>query len=202
MNDFDRIAPIYDSFKRVMFGDQLDRIVEGAVECIPSSSSVLIIGGGTGEILNYLPENCEVDYIEKSGKMIQRAKTQKREGVNFIHQDFLCVKTEKQYSFVICPFFLDLFNQNNLEKTIEQIMILLKPDGKLIVIDFEGENRWHHLLITLMYLFFRVTTNIETGQLLNINAVILSKGLRMIHEEARIKGLIYSRTYHINNFVK
>ena len=134
--------------------------------------------------------------------MIQRAKTRKRKGVNFIHQDFLDAKTEKRYSFVICPFFLDLFNQNNLERIVEQINRLLRPEGKLIVIDFEGENRWHQLLITLMYLFFRLTTNIETDHLLKINAAILSKGLKMIHEEARIKGLIYSRTYHFNNFVK
>ena len=93
-------------------------------------------------------------------------------------------------------------NQNNLERIVEQINRLLRPEGKLIVIDFEGENRWHQLLITLMYLFFRLTTNIETDHLLKINAAILSKGLKMIHEEARIKGLIYSRTYHFNNFVK
>ena len=114
----------------------------------------------------------------------------------------MCVKSEKQYSFVICPFFLDLFNQNNLERTVEEIKGLLGPESKLIVIDFEGKNRWHQLLISLMYLFFRVTTNIETGRLLDLNSVILSKDLEIIHEEARIKGLVYSRTYHINIFVK
>ena len=90
MNDFDGIASIYNGLKRLMFGNILDRIVADSMKSIPASSSVLIIGGGTGEILNYLPENCKVDYIEKSGKMIRKAKTQKRVGINFIHRDF-CV---------------------------------------------------------------------------------------------------------------
>src|SRR5690606_22865871 len=75
--NFDSIAPIYDGLSRLVFGNALQRAQTEHISLIPPNSNVLLIGGGSGwlleQLLTYSPL-AEVTYLEVSPKMLQLAQ--------------------------------------------------------------------------------------------------------------------------------
>lgn len=173
MNNYDRIAWCYDWLKQLIFGDRLDQASQYFLSDLRPGSSLLILGGGTGKILEYIPQGVEIHYLEKSGKMIQRTQKRVDRKINFIQADFLTHETEQKYDYILCPFFLDTFNQETLELVVNRIKKLLKRNGVLLVSDFTGKQP---SLVPLMYMFFRLTTRIQANSLPQIHREILEAG--------------------------
>ncbi len=196
MNDFDGIAWCYDKLKSLAFGDQLDRATHHHFAEIDEGSRVLIIGGGTGELLRHLPTNLDINYIEKSSKMIGRAK-QIRSNVDFICMDFIAFESIKQYDFVICPFILDLFENRQLKDFVDKIKAMLKQNGKLLVTDFKADNWLHQALIWMMYQFMKYTAGVQASKLPEIEQILIGADFYLAKGEVFSGGLIFSHVYQI-----
>jgi len=105
---------------------------------------VLEIGFGKGESLDYYFDKCEIFFIEKSDKKIQRAKknTQdKHKNINFFKNKAENLPFKDNFfdavvvSFVLC-------SVNSLEMTIREIERILKPKGKLVLLEhIRSENK-------------------------------------------------------------
>lgn len=146
----------------VFFG-QLDRIQAKAVNLIPDASKVLVLGGGTGRLLESFGQ-ADITYIELSMPMIERAKKRKTSAsVDFIQIDFMDWQSQDRFDTIICPFFLDLFPSDQLVKVILKLQTHLKPGGQLMVIDFNGKSKvWaQRVLLTAMFFFFYSADAIE-----------------------------------------
>ncbi len=194
MNNFNFIAPFYDRLARIVFGRSIENATYHFLSEIQEDSAVLILGGGTGKILSSIPKCEKVTYLEKSEKMINRAKTHKVDmDMEFINKDFLAFDAKHSYDFIICPFFLDCFNEKNLDEVINQIDGLIKTDGKLLVTDFQATRK--QLLIRLMHLFFRIFASLESKKLKNIHRFILQNRFEIEKEEFFHKNMIFSRVY-------
>lgn len=196
VNQFDRVAGIYDSLARLVFGST---ILASQVEFqneIKASDRVLILGGGTGKLLEHLLECESIDFVEKSSKMIAKANDCKSiQPINFIECDFLAFESNQAYDVIICPFFLDCFDLKLLEIVLAKIKSFLAPNGKLMVADFDihKTNRW---LSKAMHLFFRFTVLLGTEKLLPIRDVITSNGFREDSIITHKKG-IFSAIYEL-----
>jgi ubiquinone/menaquinone biosynthesis C-methylase UbiE len=177
--NYDKIASIYDLLSRVIFGRHIEQAQVCMLEYIPSGSSILIVGGGTGWILEKIseqyPHGLKIDYVEVSAKMI--ALSQKRDckenRVNFITLPVENFMADKDYDIVITPFILDNFSADKMASIFTRLDGQLKVSGKWLYADFVYDKAksplWQKLLLKVMYFFFRITSGIETQELINLD---------------------------------
>lgn len=172
LNGFDRIAPLYDQLKRLVFRSAIRRSEEYFIHRLPTNGNVLFLGGGTGELLVTLLRDrpaLVVTFVEASSEMIARARARlpekHREQVFFVHgtQDNV---PDEQFDGIITNFYLDLFTDLELKSVCGKLKSHLKIGGVWLVSDFSLSGKWwQHLLLWVMYRFFRVTTGISARSL-------------------------------------
>lgn len=200
MNNFNLIAPVYDSLAKLVFGNKLKQAQCHFLHLIPKDSNVLIVGGGTGWILDEIFKTGfigSITYVEASSKMLEL--TQKRLkpewNVTLINGNESKIPLF-QYDTIITNFFLDVFPPEKLQDVIMMLFDRLKNSGIWICTDFQSTNRrLHKLLIWLMHWFFRLTTGIESQDLSDFNLIIHQCGLNLISSFEMKDGLIFSSVF-------
>ncbi|WP_424962953.1 methyltransferase domain-containing protein [Ekhidna sp.] len=176
VNDFDSVAPFYDRISKLFFGGLLTIAQGYYLKEIGANDRVLILGGGTGKILKHVPNSEELDFVEKSQRMLDRAKKRRiNRSVNYIQADFLEFESEKKYDVIICPFFLDCFGEQSLNTVIVKVKELLCTNGTLIVTDFDRK-RIHPFLLESMLIFFDWFSNLEATQLIDLRSFLKKNG--------------------------
>lgn len=195
VNNFDFIAPFYDQLAKLVFGKALLQAQLIHLTQIEENDHVLILGGGTGRILEQFPICNQIDFVEKSKKMIMLAKKRMvKRHIDFKYCDFFEYKPNRKYDIVICPFFLDCFNQEQLEEVLNKIKLMLSKNGHLLVADFRStkSNRW---ILRIMHLFFRLFANLEARYLLDIHQMVISAGFEVEKEKFLHRKQLFSRLY-------
>ena len=170
MNNFDTIARYYDRLARFVFGDSIVKAQTHFLHLIKPHANVLILGGGSGWILdelNKLQKPVTIWYIELSGEMLSMARRRSNLflSVHFIQGSEKDIPDNVLYDVVITNFFLDLFKKEHLKSTMDTILSSLKPEGIWLACDFVNRNWWHKFLLWVMYRFFKLTTRIEATAL-------------------------------------
>lgn len=172
--NYDHIAGFYDRLSRLVFGSSIVRAQVCLLPFIPACAQILIIGGGTGWILEEIaavhPQGLNIDYIESSAKMIALSQQRKYQNniVHFIHQPIEDHVFAKQYDVIITPFLFDNFSKDKIALLFEKLNTTLKPNGRWLFADFvidAQSSLWQKLLLWVMYLFFRITSGIQTREL-------------------------------------
>jgi len=179
-NDFDKIASVYDRLARLVFGKSIVESQQFFLNKIPEGSRILILGGGSGWILAKLFEarpDVEVCYIEASKNMISLAKVrlendQRVQFINGTEDDI----PDQLFDIVITNFYLDLFDEQALKSVLQKIKTSLSSNVQWLVTDFVNQNWWQHLMLKLMYLFFKATTKIEANKLPDWNRAVTEVG--------------------------
>lgn len=194
MNDFNFVAPFYDPLSRLVFGGSLIQSQCHFLSEIQEQSSVLIIGGGTGKILEFL--SCkEVMYLEKSSRMIARAKRRRtKAAVTFEEQDVLNYRSDRCFDVILCPFVLDCFGAPCLMQVLSFCRDNLRENGSLIVTDFR-KNGKNEALIRTMYAFFRIASNIEATSLHPLERQIEEVGWSKCKSKYFLGGSVFSSVY-------
>jgi len=194
MNDFDGVAPFYDALVRLVFGDTLLESQTHFLDLISEEDHVLIIGGGTGKILEVLPNCASLTYLEKSKEMIKRAKKRKsRQPVKFINEDFFKTDISSSYDKIIIPFFLDCFNHKQLDSVLNRLKSFLPKKGEIYVTDFSLPA--NHLLARAMYAFFRIVANLNGDTMLDLRRIVKESGFTLINEKYFFGDKIFSGIY-------
>ncbi|MEQ9402586.1 MAG: class I SAM-dependent methyltransferase [Cyclobacteriaceae bacterium] len=194
MNDFNVIAPIYDRLAGFVFGDSIEKATSHFLSEIQANDKVLVLGGGTGKLLEIIPECGEIAFLDKSKSMITRARKRRcKNQVAFVREDFLQYRNASEWDVVICPFFLDCFDARHLRLAMEKITNSLTIGGRLIISDFQETRSL--ALFRFMHFFFRLFARLESKKLKNIHQHILEKGFTVEKEEFYHKKIIFSRVY-------
>ncbi|GAB3996818.1 hypothetical protein GCM10028807_40390 [Spirosoma daeguense] len=203
--NFDLIAPVYDILATLVFGRRLLRAQVVWLTQIPANASVLIVGGGTGWLLEQVLKRCQpkrVVYLEKSQKMIdlatQRMAKRKLLGrVEFRVGDELLLSADERFNVVMTPFVLDLFTENTLRsRFIPQLRNVLKTDSYWFVTDFVRPLVWwQKLLLWLMLRFFRTTAHIEAKQLADWQKLLTETELKLLLRSAQVSGMVSSEVW-------
>lgn len=166
--NFDNVAWLYDPLVRVVFADRMRQSQVRFLESIAPGSTVLILGGGTGRILDELSvrtRNCTVYYVESSRVMLDRARKHgKGLDVRFIEGSWEHVP-DVAFDAVITHYFLDLFTNETLQRVCDAVGERLKRGGTWLVSDFVCLRSWHGAMLWLMYRFFRILCAIEASKL-------------------------------------
>ena len=195
---YDTIAFVYDRIARLVFGNTLLRAQQYLVTAIVPGSRILIVGGGTGWILEEIskihPSGLSITYIDASARMV--AIAQKRHAgankVRFIPLPIEQVVIEGTYDIAFTPFFFDNFTEGNMQKIFASIDDSLRVNGLWLYCDFCNTDKyWQKKILSIMYFFFRASCGIEADRLPYVAA-------SFIKHDYLVKG----KTQFMNGFVE
>ena len=178
-HSFSPVAAIYDFLSHLVFGRKLQEAQAANLIYVKDNSRILIIGGGSGWILQQVlqtTQNSIIIYLEVSASMLQKARkrNQKISSTNLIEyrlgtED--AIGQEEQFDLIIANFFFDLFSPDYLKGVMLKLCNALAPSGSFLITDFvlpeeSTKAKWQfELLFKSMYLFFRLTCGISATSL-------------------------------------
>jgi len=174
-NNFDTIAPVYDRLSRLVFGRAQMNAQIDQLKYIPVGSRILIVGGGTGWILESIAKQyssgLQIVYVDVSGKMIRLAGTRNTGSnhVEFIQAAIEDYQADVKFDVVMTPFLFCNFLEDTAASVFDKLHSLLKQDGVWLIADFtldKGRGKWWKQLLTRsMYLFFKTFGMVEGNTL-------------------------------------
>ncbi|RIV18001.1 class I SAM-dependent methyltransferase [Fibrisoma montanum] len=203
--NFDRVAPVYDALSFIVFGRSLLQAQTTFLSAIPGNASILIVGGGTGMVLEQVLLQCHprrVLYLEASARMLARASGRMLRrpllgSVEFRLGDETALQPDERFDVIMTPFVLDLFTGQTLANTIlPRLRRTLAPGGLWLVTDFVRMEKWQHqTLIGLMIAFFRLTAGIETQQLADWPKLLSEQGVTLTRSQSAVGGMVVSQVW-------
>ena len=172
------------------------------LQFVPADSVVLIIGGGTGWILEELtkvhPSGLQVIYVEVAADMMALSR-RRNTGLNsivFINDAIEDIDIAEKVDVVITPFLFDNFTEATLQKVFNHIHQLLKPGATWLNADFQLTGKWwQSVLLKSMFLFFRTLLSIEASSLPDVEKQFELTGYKLIDERAFYGDFIISSVY-------
>ncbi|MEL7530544.1 MAG: class I SAM-dependent methyltransferase [Bacteroidota bacterium] len=208
--NFDFIAPYYDRLAHGVFGDLLAQSRRVLLSRLPEAKEVLILGGGSGDMLFGLAERSigkHIRYVEASAKFIALAQSAwqnqavyadiKIDWIQTTWQDF---DSSLQFDLITTDYLLDLFPPAELELLICKIAAQLKPEGSWLYIDFcqhEKTAWWWAPLRFIMYRFFARVAGVPGRKITNVRAIASQYGLQLSHQQTLaqngIEAIIFKR---------
>ena len=195
----DRIARWYRWLEYAGFGRALERRRETFLSDVADAQRVLALGDGDGRALAALlaaaPHAC-IDYIDVSAQMLELARARAgTEHVNYRCEDARTAPLpEAEYDLIVTHFFLDCFNETDLERLIARLADAAKPQAQWLISEFRG-NGW---LVRTLYLFFRIATGLRTRRLADHHPLLRRYGFRLVRHEDAWRGLLASELWVSN----
>ena len=200
--NFNNAAWFYDRLSRLVYGRALINAQVYLLRFIPADSKILIIGGGTGWILEKIAEihssGLVITYVDVAAGMISRAKKRNTGGnkVIFVNDTIENTKLPAHFNVVITPFLLDNFTNATLTSVFAHVHPLLKPNGLWLNTSFQlSGNWWQPLLLKTMFLFFRILCNIEAKKLPAIENQFGKYGYKTTARKKIYREFILSTVY-------
>lgn len=200
----DRIARLYRWVEYAAFGRELERCRTDHLFAAVHARRVLILGEGDGRFLAALVRvnpHASIDVVDASREMLRLAagRIDANERVRFRQS---AENLAGPYDLIVTNFFLDCLTGHEAAEWIERIARVLEPGGQWIVGEFQehrGQSGWRRLhawvWIRTMYLFFRITTGLETRVIPNFERQLEAAGLHEKSRKTRRFGLIVSQLW-------
>ncbi len=205
--DFNWVAPFYDFLAFLVFGHRLQRAQVVFLNQVPANARILILGGGTGWLLQQVLTLCQpgqVLYLESSAKMLALASKRVINhnvvgSVTFRVGDETCLKPEESFDVIITPFVLDVFTEKYLQSTlIPQFYNRLKTGGIWLATDFvPSVTGWRKMLLWTMVRFFQLTTGMKTRQLADWQKLLAESGLQLSQKKAQVGGMVSTEVWRL-----
>jgi ubiquinone/menaquinone biosynthesis C-methylase UbiE len=200
--NYNNSAWFYDRFSRLVYGRALINAQVYLLRFISPGSAVLIVGGGTGWILEKLTRihtgGLKITYVEVAAEMMRLSKKRKtgNNQVTFINDAIENVTLKADFDVVITPFLFDNFTSDTLQKVFNHINTLLKPEGKWLNVDFQLTGKWwQNILLKSMFLFFKILCNIEASQLPDIEKQFEQYGYKTIEQQTFFGDFVVATAY-------
>jgi ubiquinone/menaquinone biosynthesis C-methylase UbiE len=201
-NNYDAVAPFYDSLSRLVFGRSHVNAQIEQLKNIPVGARILIAGGGTGWVLEEIARvhasGLVITYVEISAKMIGRAKKRASGNniVHFVHAGIEQFTPPGKFDVIHTAFLFDNFSASRVNLVFNQLDDLLEEGGLWLFCDFKLKPQdrfgWKHIMLKMMYLFFRLLARVEAKKLHEVEALFGSKNYQIISRKAHYRGFIAS----------
>lgn len=201
---FDLLAPVYDLLAFIVFGRTLRRAQTGLLDELRSARTVLVVGGGTGFLLEAILARTEarVLHLDLSAGMVRRARRrlerrrpQDLGRVLFVRGDLRGLPLAGSFDAICTPFVLDLLDASAVLRAVRDLRAVLAPQGVWYDTDFRRAVRGPlrpaaDALLAVMYSFFRLTCGIDARRLPAIDASFAAAGLVVRREQSHLGGLV------------
>ena len=201
-SNFENAAAFYDKLSQLVYGKALLKAQGHFLSYIKPGSRILIIGGGTGKIIEQLARQQQdaltMVYVEVSESMmaLSQKRTPGNNKISFINKPIESVVFDDKFDVVITSFFFINFKQANLERHFGHIHRFIKPGALWLNTDFQYTGQWWQwLLLKSMFWFFKAVCNIETTRLPNTTESFSRYGYRSINEKDFFGSFIKTNVY-------
>jgi ubiquinone/menaquinone biosynthesis C-methylase UbiE len=199
-NNYNFIAPLYDSLVRLVFGRAVFQAQMAFIQQLPDQAEVLFVGGGSGQVLQAILKQkpqLKITYLEQSKKMLalSQKKVSKTHKVDFIAGDLSQLPVNK-FDAVLTFFFFDIFKAEEGTSIFNQIDQQLKTKGLWFIADFlPPQKRKHQILEKMMYAFLCISTNIATARIPKLQKLFAKQSFKLLKEKKFYDGFIFSACY-------
>ncbi|WP_439694656.1 class I SAM-dependent methyltransferase [Mucilaginibacter sp. AW1-7] len=199
---FNNSARFYDLLSRLVYGKAIINTQVFLINHIQPNDNILIVGGGTGWILDKIsrlhPTGLKITYVEAAERMMalsQKRNTSDNEIV-FINDVIEGVNLPAGFDVAITPFLFDNFTDATLTTVFNKIHSLLTPGALWLNCDFQLTGKWWQgLLLKSMFLFFRLIDGIEASKLPKIEACFNRNNYSPKNERTFFGDFIVARVY-------
>ncbi|MEZ2337573.1 class I SAM-dependent methyltransferase [Mucilaginibacter sp. RCC_168] len=200
--NFNNSALFYDRLSRLIYGRALINAQLYLLHFIEPGSRVLIVGGGTGWILEELAKihssGLHITYVEVAAAMmdLSRKRDTGSNEVHYIQSAIEQVNLTPDFDVVITPFLFDNFTEQTLHTVFTHIHTLLKTRGLWLNADFQLTGRWwQQFLLKSMFIFFRLVCGIEASRLPEIKMHFITNNYAMVDEKTFFTDFIVASAY-------
>ena len=200
--NYNNSAWFYDKLSRIVYGGAVINAQVYLLQFIPVNSNMLIVGGGTGWVLEEIaqihPSGLHITYVEVASDMMALSK-QRNVGDNevvFINDAIENITLPGNFDVVITPFLFDNFTEQTLKIVFDHIHNLLKPGGIWLNADFQITGKWwQKALLKTMYFFFKLLCGIESSKLPDIEKQFEMHRYKEIARKTFYGDFIISKVY-------
>jgi ubiquinone/menaquinone biosynthesis C-methylase UbiE len=200
--NYNNSAWFYDKLSAAIYGRALINAQVYLLHFIPANATILIVGGGTGRILEEItrihPSGLEITYVEVAVDMMRLSKKRNIGGnqVVFINDAIENVPLCAEFDIIITAFLFDNFNEQTLDKIFVHLHGLLKTNGLWLNADFQLTGKWwQKLLLKSMFLFFKIVCRIEASRLPDIDGQFEQHGYKVVAEKMFFGDFVISGVY-------
>ncbi|WP_428328461.1 class I SAM-dependent methyltransferase [Mucilaginibacter sp.] len=200
--NYNNSAWFYDRLSRMVYGKALVNAQVWLLQYIPANSNILVVGGGTGWILDELaklhPAGLQITYVEVAANMMALSKKRNvaANKITYMNLPIENAELSRVFDVVITPFLFDNFTEQTLQKVFNHINLLIKPNGLWLNADFQLTGKWwQNVLLKTMFMFFRILCNIEASRLPDIETHFKNNGYTVIGQQTFFNEFIISKVY-------
>lgn len=204
--NYDNSSWFYDRLSRLVYGPALVNAQVYLLKHIPAGASVLIVGGGTGwiieEIAKIHPASLSITYVETSAKMIALSRERQvgQNRVTFINDAIESATPGQNFDVVITAFLFDNFSDATFPKVFNRVSSLLKAGGVWLNTDFQLTGKWWQpVLLNAMLLFFKLLCGVEAARLPNVDGMFQLHNYECIDQKAFFWDFIISGAWRKTN---
>jgi len=200
--NYNNSAWFYDRLSQLVYGKALVNAQVYLLQLIPENSNILIVGGGTGWILDEIakihPSGLQITYVEVALKMMALSKKRHigNNQIVFVNKAIEDVQPLPDFDVVITPFLFDNFTEQMFKKIFGHIHSFLKPGCIWLNCDFQVKGKWwQSVLLKSMFLFFRIVCNVEAFKLPDIDQQFKQQGYKTIASQTFFGEFIIAEVY-------
>lgn len=200
--NYNNSAWFYDTLARLVYGKALVNAQVYLLKHIPQKAKVLIVGGGTGWILEEITRiqlsGLQITYVEIAPNMMALSKKRNvgNNQVTFINDAIENVDLPTNFDIAFTPFLLDNFTEESLNKIFTSIAVSLKPNALWLNTSFQLTGKWwQRVMLQSMFILFKVICNIEASKLPEINRCFEEKHFKLIEQQNFFGEFIGARVY-------
>ncbi|MCA0333666.1 MAG: class I SAM-dependent methyltransferase [Bacteroidetes bacterium] len=191
--NYDNIAFWYDSLSKVTFLGSQQRIQRKLIPALKDGDRMLIIGGGSGWILEDINrlsrQNIEITYIEESERMLEMTKKRQFNPlvVNIIQADIFEYSLLGKYDIIFTPFIFDHFNLQESQILFDKLNSHLTSGGLWLHTDFTYESShgkwWKRLYMSVIFLFFKWVIGLKNNTLTNMEPIFQKENYQCLYKK-------------------
>jgi len=202
---FDRLGRLYGWMERCFAGPLMQRCRTAHLSALQQAQTILTLGEGPGRFLQAVlasNSHAQVLCVDGSASMLEQSRriaglAHALDRVSFQQTDLVqWSPSPNSVDVLTTHFFLDCFNEAQLETLIPRFTSAVKPGGLWIVSDFRIPRGLLHrpakLLLRFLYTFFRTTTGIAAEGLVDPSPLLQKGGLILESSQPIFGGILRS----------
>jgi ubiquinone/menaquinone biosynthesis C-methylase UbiE len=194
------IARWYRWLEYMAFGRALERRRFAFLRDVADTQRALVLGDGDGRFLARLVKqnsNVRIDYVDLSEKMLALARGRTgTQHVSYWHADARTTPfAAAEYDLIVTHFFFDCLSEDDAGALVARLAAAVRPGARWIVSEFREPAWWAHVIVSGLYLVFRIATGLKTRRLFDHRPLLARNGFQLMKEEQSYFGLLASELW-------
>ena len=198
--NFDRIAAVYESIERLVYGNTLVEARTALLQELDRTLDwALLIGDGDGRFLQaMLTRSPEIDAVVVEPSEQMRRVSQRR---NTGHGRATWVKSlaeaqRQEYQLITTHFVFDVMSDASALEMVKAVSKQATNGANWMVAEFrEGPESWKWCLVAVMYLFFRMVSGLRIRKIPDYAFALESHGWSLLRRRQWWRGFIVAELW-------